>query len=193
MTKPISKLAKKISHMCEIRIIRFEGRIANDGITLRLCRLKDLPVLHSLFGREIFIAASGVKNKLLSSSFSFWRWMSSTFQMMYVMEASIEGDYRVIGLIGLYKIRIGESLWLSAVVFNPQDRGRGYGQTAVRLLLNSLQKKDMVQVVYGEVFKTNVASLELCKRLGFEICGQNKNKFFMKKRQRSSYSLHYMP
>jgi RimJ/RimL family protein N-acetyltransferase len=185
MESPLAKLGKRISHPWRLKIIRFDRRIENDGITLRLCRVKDLPVLHALFDPEIFIEASGEENKVLSSSFSFWRWMSSTFQMMYVIEASIEGDHRVIGLIGLYKIIIGKSLWLSAAVFNPQDRRRGYGQIALGLLLESLRKKGMVQIVYGEIFKTNVASLGLCKKLGFEICGQNKNKFFMEKRQRS--------
>ena len=141
----IIRLGKKILHVCGIKAIRFERRIKNKGIRLRPYRLSDLSVLHALFDEGIFITAGGVENKTFNSSFSLWRWMISTFQMMYVVEAEIDGNHQIIGFIGLYNMLIGKSLWLSAAVFNPQDRRQGYGQAALGLLLDSLQKRGLVQ------------------------------------------------
>jgi RimJ/RimL family protein N-acetyltransferase len=189
MKRLIIRLGKKVSHACGIKAIRFERRMVHDGVKLRPYRLSDVPVLHALFGREAFIAASGEKNKVFNSWLSLWRWMISTFQIMYIIEAEINGNHQIIGFIGLYNIIIGKSLWLSAAVFKPQDRRRGYGQAALGLLLDSLQRRRIVQMVYGEVFKTNAASLSLCKKLGFTMCGKNKSTFFMERSLKGHHSI----
>jgi RimJ/RimL family protein N-acetyltransferase len=181
MENPRLKLGRGIAYLCGVKIIRFERRIKKDATTLRLYRLRDVPVLYSLFDSEILLAASGVANKLFRSSFSFWRWMITTFHVVYVIEAVENRKLRIIGLVGLYNIEIRESLWLSLTIFNPQDRKRGHGQQALGLLLDSLEKNGLVETVYGEILKTNMPSLCFSRKLGFEIYGHYQDRFFMKK------------
>ena len=181
MESPLAKLGKRISHPWRLKIIRFDRRIKNDAATLRLYRLRDVPVLYSLFDSKILLAAYGVENKLFRSSFSFWRWMINTFHVVYVIEAVENRKPRIIGLVGLYNIEIGKSLWLSLTIFNPQDRKRGHGQQALGPLLDSLEKNGLVETVYGEILKTNMPSLCFSRKLGFEIYGHYQDRVFMKK------------
>ena len=107
--------------------------------------------------------------------------MINTFHVVYVIEAVENRKLRIIGLVGLYNIEIGESLWLSLTIFNPQDRKRGHGQQALGLLLESLEKNELVETVYGEILKTNMPSLCFSRKLGFEIYGHYQDRVFMKK------------
>jgi RimJ/RimL family protein N-acetyltransferase len=181
MESPLYKLGERISHLWGVKIIRFDRWINNDATTLRLYRLRDVPVLYSLFDPEIFFAACGVGDRQFRSLFSFWRWMINTFHVVYVIEAVGNRRSRIIGFVGLYNIEIGNSLWLSLTIFNPQDRKRGHGQQALGLLLDSLEKNGLVETVYGEILKTNMPSLCFSRKLGFEIYGQYQDRFFMKK------------
>jgi hypothetical protein len=47
MECPISTIGRKISHMCGVKIVKFERRIEDYRIALHLYRLRDLPVLRS--------------------------------------------------------------------------------------------------------------------------------------------------
>jgi RimJ/RimL family protein N-acetyltransferase len=181
MESPLSNLGNRISHLWRVKIVRFERQLKNCATTLRLYRLKDVPVLYSLFDSEIFFARRGIEDNLFKSSFSFWRWMINTFYVVYVIEALENRKLRIIGLAGLYKIEIGKSLWLSLAIFNPQDRKRGHGQQALELLLNALKKNGLVETVYCEVLKINMPSLCFFRKLGFEICGRYPDRFFMEK------------
>lgn len=182
MINPLSKLINRTTHLWSVRIIRFERRIKNDATTLRLYRLRDMPVLYALFDSEIFSAADGAGSKLFGSSQSFWRWMIDTFHVVYVIEAVENSEPRIIGFVGLYNIEIGKRLWLSLTIFDPQDRQRGYGRQALALLLDLLKKSSLAEAVYGEVLKTNLPSLHFFRKIGFEICGQYPDRFLMEKR-----------
>jgi RimJ/RimL family protein N-acetyltransferase len=150
------------------------------GLTLRLYRLRDLPVLHSLFKREIFLEASGAELKA-SSSLSFYRWIKSTFQIVYLIEVEEPDGHRIVGFVGLYNMRVGQGLWISFTIFNLKDRSRGYGTKALELLLNLLQKNGAAETVYAEVSKTNVASLCFLRKLGFEVSRRYEDSFILEK------------
>jgi len=126
-------------------------------------------MLRSLFTPEILLETSGFEPKV-GSLLSFYRWLKATFQMVYVIEVKENGGNRVAGFAGLYNIRIGRSLWLSLTIFNPKDRKRGYGEQVLGLLLDHFQKNGAAETVYAEVLRTNVPSLCLLRKLGFEVC-----------------------
>jgi RimJ/RimL family protein N-acetyltransferase len=150
------------------------------GLTLRLYRLRDLAVLHSLFKREIFLEASGAELKA-SSSLSFYRWIKSTFQIVYVIEVEEPDGRRIVGFVGLYNMRVGQGLWISFTIFNLKDRRQGYGTKALELLLNLLQKNGAAETVYAEVSKTNLASLCFLRKLGFDVSGRYEDSFILEK------------
>lgn len=181
MKRAISTLGKRIFRVSGIRIVRFKCRIENHGITLRLLRLRDLSILHHLLGPEVFLVTGGVGSRSFSSLFSFGRWMVSIFQVLYVIEATQNGVPRTIGFVGLSSVRMGQSLWLSAALFDPRDRGQGYGREALEPLLNFLQKKGIVKTVYAQVLRGNLRSLHLLEHLGFKVCWERTDSLLLEK------------
>jgi RimJ/RimL family protein N-acetyltransferase len=164
----------------------------NSGLTLRPYRLRDLPALRSLFAPEILFQASSIEAGAFSSLFSLHRWLRTTFEVLYIIEAGENGRRRIVGFLGLYNIKIGQSLCLSLAIFNPKDRRRGYGRQSFGLLLDSLRNNNVARTVYVKVLKTNVPSLSFCKNLGFEVCGQYQDRFLMEKNQRKEYNVPYV-
>ena len=165
-----------------IRTARFKGRMEDRDLALRLYRFRDLIALCSLCKPEVFLAASGVPLQVFNSLASFWRWVRTTFQATYVIEVE-ESDnaHRIIGFVGIYKIELGQSLWLSLVLFDPKDRKRGYGQRTLQLLLSNLEEDRTVKRVCGEVLASNTASLRLLKKLGFDVFAQDHGRLLLQK------------
>jgi RimJ/RimL family protein N-acetyltransferase len=165
-----------------IRTARFKGRMEDRDLALRLYRFRDLIALCSLCKPEVFLAASGVRLQVFNSLASFWRWVRTTFQATYVIEVE-ESDnaHRIIGFVGIYKIELGQSLWLSLVLFDPKDRKRGYGQRTLQLLLSSLEENRIVKRVCGEVLASNNASLRLLEKLGFDVFAQDHGRLLLQK------------
>ena len=141
---------------------------------------QDLPILHSLSHIPSFLHTRGVEPKTVRSSPLFWRWIRNSFHVFYIIEVAEDSGRRIIGFAGLYHMEIRKSLWLSLALFDPKDRGRGYGRQAVGLLLKFFQKDDVVQTVYAEVMKNNPLSLCFCKRLSFELFGERRESFLLK-------------
>lgn len=170
--------------MFGITTARLKRCIKNSDSTLRPYRLRDLPALRSLFAPEILFQASSIEAGAFNSLFCLHIWLRTTFEVLYIIEAGENSRRRIVGFLGLYNIKIGQSLYLSLAIFNPKDRRRGYGRQAFGLLLGSLRKNNVVRTVYVEVFKTNVPSLSFCNNLGFEVCGQYQDRLLMEKKQR---------
>jgi RimJ/RimL family protein N-acetyltransferase len=152
----------------------------NGGLTLRLYRLRDLPVLHSLFKPEIFLEASGAEIQT-GSLLSFYRWIKTTFQVVYVIEVEESGGCVIAGFVGLYNMKIGQSLWMSVTIFSPEYRRRGYGTKALELLLDLLQKNRAAGKIYAKVSRTNVPSLCFLRKLGFEVSRRYEDSFVLEK------------
>lgn len=162
-----------------IRTVNFERRLKKGGLTLRLYRLRDLGALHSLFKPESLLEASGIRSKAFGSLLSFSKWLMTAFQVAYVIEVKEPCGFRIIGFTGIYNMKIGRGLWLSITIFNPKDRRQGYGRQALELLLHSLQKIGAAGTVYAEVLKMNDPSLRFLRKLGFEVCAQEEDRFLM--------------
>jgi diamine N-acetyltransferase len=171
---------RDLKQLFAIKIVRFKYRIEGGGLTLRIYRFRDLPVLHSLFHIPSFLHISGVEPKTVRSLPLFWRWIRNSFHVFYIIEVAEDSGRRIIGFAGLYHIEIRKSLWLSLALFDAKDRGQGYGRRAVELLLKFFQKGDVVRTVYAEVMKNNLLSLCFCKRLGFELFGERRESFLLK-------------
>ncbi len=152
------------------------------SVTLRVCRLRDLRTLYSLLPPEIFPPA-GSKGKP-DSLFGFYRWIKRTFQLIYLIEIEENGSHRMVGFVGLYHMQLGRSVSLSLAVFDPEDRRQGYGEKALALVLNLLQDHGAAEVVYAEILKSNVPSLRLCRKLGFEVKGLYQDRLLLEKNEK---------
>jgi RimJ/RimL family protein N-acetyltransferase len=173
---------KALLRLIGIRTGRFRTHMEESGLALRLYRPGDLTALRSLCKKEVFLAASGVRLKAFSSLMSFWAWMHTTFQVFYVIEVEESNNaHRIIGFVGIYKIELGESLWVSLVLFDAKDRGQGYGQRALELLITSLQEDRIVKRVCGEILAGNTGSLRLLEKLGFDVFAQAHGRFLLRK------------
>ncbi len=155
-------------------------------LTLRLCRLRDLRILYALLAPEILPKARAWKNKPYSL-LSFYRWMKRTFQVIYLIEVEEKSGRKIVGLVGLYDMELGERLSLSLTVFNPEDRDHGYGEKALTLLLNLIERNGAAKVVYAEVLRSNVRSLRLCKKLGFDVKRHDQDKLLLERDQRRKF------
>jgi RimJ/RimL family protein N-acetyltransferase len=132
---------------------------------------------------EIFPEAKESKRKP-HSFFSFYGWMRRTFRVIYLIEIKERSGPRMIGFAGLYDMELGRKLRLSLTIFNPEDRGRAYGEKALTLLLNLLQENKAAEVVHAEILKSNVPSLRLCRKLGFEVKKLYQDRFLLEKDQK---------
>jgi len=110
--------------------------------------------------------------------------MKSTFQVIYLIEIDEKGERRIVGFAGLYDMVLGREVKLSLAVFNPEDRGRGNGEKALSLLLNLLQENRAAEVVYAEILNSNVPSLRLCRKLGFEVKSLSEDRLLLEKNRK---------
>jgi RimJ/RimL family protein N-acetyltransferase len=130
--------------------------------------------------------------KPLSSVMSFWKWVHTTFQLLYIIEIEKSDTRRIIGVLGIYNMQVGRELWVSLLVFDSKYCGRGYGRSALRVLLSSLQKDRTLRRVCGEVSLTNIQSLRLLQRLGFLTYGHNEDRLLLQKSLRQCKETAYL-
>jgi RimJ/RimL family protein N-acetyltransferase len=152
-----------------IKVIRFKRRIENQRLGLRLLKIKDLSVLRSLYPSEHFPGTRARETRPYSSLFSFWTQLRASYEGFYLVETKAAGTDRMIGFVGLYNLEIGQRVYLSAMLFDPEDRRQGYGRQALTLLFNFLKEAGVIREVRAQVFRSNVASLAFLHTLGFEV------------------------
>ncbi len=180
---PAIKDGRQFLDLWGVKIVHFRRSVKNGLLTLQLCRLRDLRILYSLLTPEIFPKARVCKGKPYSL-FSFYRWLKRTFQVIYLIEVEEKEGRRMVGFAGVYDMELGERLSLSLTVFNPEDRNQGYGEKALTLLLNLIERNGAAKVVYAETLRSNVPSLRLCKKLGFEVKRHDQDRLLLGKDQR---------
>ena len=152
-----------------IKVIRFERKIKGEKLTLRLFGLRDIFILRSTFRPEILPRVGGLALESFGSLASLWKWLRSTFQVLYVIEGKRTCAHSILGIIGLYDLDIGRRTSLSLVLFDPKDRRQGYGRESVHLLLDFLEKAGVAKQVYVEILKGNLPSLIFFQNMGFKI------------------------
>jgi RimJ/RimL family protein N-acetyltransferase len=164
-----------------IKVIRFKRNIENQRLRLRLLKIKDLSVLHSRYPPEHFPGARTRETRPFSFLFSFWRWLRASFEVFYLVEIKAAGTDRPIGFLGLYKLETGQRVYLSAVLFDPEDRRQGYGRQALILLFNFLIESGVAREVRAQVFRGNAASLAFLQALGFEVLADQGDQLLLVK------------
>lgn len=167
--------------ICGIRIAKLPRCLKEPGIILRQYRLKELVVLYALFVSEFFPNSFVNEGKPFHSLLSFWNWIRTTFQMGYVIESVENNRRRIVGFVGYYGIKLDTSLSLSLIIFDPEDRRKGYGEKAMGMIMSSVKRYGVLETVYVEILKTNMPSLRFFLQLGFEICRENANKVLLQK------------
>jgi RimJ/RimL family protein N-acetyltransferase len=171
-----------VMRLLGIRVIRFEPKIKGEQLTLRLLRIRDLFILRSTFRPELPLKIGGATLESCVFLASLWRWLRSTFQVLYVIERERADAHSIVGFIGLYDLDMGRRASLSAVLFDPGDRRQGYGREAVHLLLDFLKKAGAAKRVYVEVLKGNLTSMMFFQEMGFKIQTSHSDCLLMTKK-----------
>ena len=154
---------------------KFRRSLETSSLRLRLYGWRDIGILQTLYYPDFI-------SKLFPSSLSFRRWLVRTFQVLYLLETRKAGGIdSLVGFIGLYRIDPGSSIWLSAGIFKPEDRGKGYGSKGLEILLDHLRESALAKNVFAEVMKTNERSLSFFEKSGFTRCMEHKNTFVLEK------------
>jgi ribosomal protein S18 acetylase RimI-like enzyme len=151
--------------------------LKGNSVSLRPCRARDIACLR----KQLEEAASSIPEagqKTFRSLPSFVKWLLLTFQVIYLIEA----EKTVLGFAGLYNMKPGKSLNLSIILFNPDNRSRGYGTDVLGLLLPYLQKKGLVEEVVAEVTSANTLSLSFFEKAGFEITEHKDDRIVLSKK-----------
>jgi len=112
---------------------------------------------------------------------SLWKWLRSTFQVLYLIERKKVHGRRVVGMVGLYDLDMGSRAFLSAFLFHPADRGQGYGRESVLLFLDFLEKAGVARSIYVEVLRGNLRSLRFFGKMGFKIRMAHSDSLLMAK------------
>jgi ribosomal protein S18 acetylase RimI-like enzyme len=177
----IGELKHIVFGLFGIRIVRIRGWMKDGKLILRLRRLRDLPALQSMLTPVILKETSGIEPRAFDSLFSFWFWLRTAFQAVFIIEVEERGRRRIVGFAGLYGMKIGQSLWLSLAVFDPKDRRQGYGKQTIGLLLESFKTQGIVRSILVEVSRKNIPSLHFFRNLGFRIFERYKDRLFLEK------------
>lgn len=157
---------------------RFARRIGNDGFSLRFRRVRDLPYLHDLFHCHIFQKNSSFGRRSPLQLLLFIKWLLSTFQVFYVIEA----DMKSVGFIGLYDFEIGKKSWVSVAIFDPVNRRKGYGRKGIDLLCNYLKDNKLAEKLYAEVLEINTESVSFFRAVGFKIKEEDGERVILEKK-----------
>ena len=161
--------AKSFLKFFGIDIVHFKKRIDDHGLRLRLLEMRDLSFLSAHYRPEHIPGIHVWEPGQFSSLFSLWKWLKASFHVFYLVEIKNALRDPIIGFVALYHLEIGRRLYIAVMLFNPEDRRRGYGRHALTMLFNFLKESGVVKEVCAEVFKSNVASLRLLQTLGFEV------------------------
>ncbi len=89
-----------------------------------------------------------------------------------------EEDGKLIGLGGVYlykKEKFKHNASLDSLYVSPKYRERGIGRALVEKRIELISQRSEILQVITEIFSSQVASIELHKKLGFETVGVLKN------------------
>ena len=104
-----------------------------------------------------------------------------SFQVFYLVEIKAAARAPIIGFVGLYNLEIGRRVYLSVVLFDPEDRRQGYGRQVLTLLFNFFKEAAVAKEVRAEVFRSNVASLAFFQTVGFEVLADQGDQLLLVK------------
>jgi RimJ/RimL family protein N-acetyltransferase len=160
---------RKLLNTLGVRAVRLKTILVDKELSLRICCLQDLPRLKVRFDPGLFLQATGREMIPFHSLVSFYNWLHSTFNLLYLIALEEHGEKRIIGFIGFYGFRADDCLWLSLAIFDANDRRRGYGARTVQLVIEFLQHETGIKRVCVEVAKRNHASLSFFQACAFRL------------------------
>jgi RimJ/RimL family protein N-acetyltransferase len=181
LKRALYSLSRPSLGLLGIKVIRFKRKIENYRIRLRLLRIKDLYALRSRYWPEHLRGVCAGDPGLFWTLFFFWRRLRLSFQALYLVEIKSAPRDPMIGFVGLYSLEIGRSLYVSAVLFDPEDRRKGYGRIALTLLFDFLKEAAVAKEVRAEVFRSNPSSLAFLQTLGFEVLADQGDQLLLVK------------
>lgn len=166
---------RPLKHFSGIRIVRFKLRLTCGDLTLRRYRFRDTSRFYRLFRREFPQAGhSGTaRQRPLHDKLLFCLWLHRTFQWVYIITRQTHRNEQILGFIGVYDLVSGRRAKLSIMIFDPLNRGLGYGTQALRTLLADFRRRAVLKSIRVRISRRNSRSLALFHKLGFALVDVN--------------------
>jgi ribosomal protein S18 acetylase RimI-like enzyme len=146
-------------------VCRMPGIMTDGAVKLMPLKIYNVRLLLSGLNRQDILKANAVSS-LTACPVSLWWWIKKTFDLSRI----IEHDGAVIGFIGLYDLRVNTSAKMSLVIFDREQRNRGYGSRAFHILTGQIMTSLHLQKIFVEVEKDNISGLAFWRRCGFHEC-----------------------
>ncbi|QPC84213.1 GNAT family N-acetyltransferase [Phototrophicus methaneseepsis] len=142
------------------------------GLHIRLTALgpEDIPVITSWYHDSHFVRLYEAKPAFPRSQRHWQRWWENDDKENDIYKFAIRplDSDRLIGLIDLDGIIWSHgTAWVSIGIGDPANRGHGYGEEAMRLLLNFAFNELNLFRIQLSVFEYNIRAIALYERLGF--------------------------
>ena len=133
-------------------------------------KITDGPYLRKQLADTEATSYSLLTSPVSASWFHVWLKMKKIFNLAYIIVV----DSQPVGFIGLYNIIPGQSAEMSLVLFDKEQRSRGYGSRAFHLLAFNLQKYSIVKGIFVDYKTDNADAQSFWNRCGFkEECRQD--------------------
>jgi len=149
------------------------------AIKLRAIEREDLPQLRDW--RNGLLEQGTVRQWRYLNMVDQERWFAkiSTLDSHDIMLIVSAKPARAIGVVGLthtnWQKRYAE---ISIYIGDPEHRGKGYGEAALRALLDYGFGKVGLHRIFGEIYAHNEANIALFKKLGFQYEGCLRHRQF---------------
>ena len=142
-----------------------------DGvITIRYMKISDGPFLRKQLAERDALSYTALSRPVSASWFSVWLKMKKIFNVAFIIVV----DVTPVGFIGLYNLVFGQSAEMSLVIFNKEQRRRGYGSRAFNLLAYNLRTYSMVRRIWVKYNSGNADARSFWSRSGFhERCRED--------------------
>lgn len=86
------------------------------------------------------------------------------------------GSFEALGLIDLFDFDpVNQKAGVGIIIQSPEDRSKGIGTEALRLLINYAFHKLQLHQLYANIDLGNVASISLFTNFGFQLAGVKKD------------------
>jgi diamine N-acetyltransferase len=133
---------------------------------------EDAPVIFNWRNHLDILHLDGVYRPLSQSGFDEWFARIGRDPSMVVFSIRRQGDLAFLGYVQIVNIQIAHySGEIGMMIGEPQNRGRGYGQEALKLCVEFCWQELNLQRLSLRVVGEHPAALHIYRKVGFEVEG----------------------
>lgn len=147
----------------------FHLNICNDSVFFEDIKLEHLPLILKWYNKvEDFKFATGIDCPITIEALTKKYAEVAICSNEFFVGIYIKNEKRIIGILkGRLEYENKHSVWISSIVIDPRHQNKGYGSSAIDLLLTYLKSNNKVNTVYLAVIEENIQGRLFWKKHGF--------------------------